>query len=282
MERGKEMIFEMFGKKYRFCDYTEPVQKKYSLTASQGDPWLKYIGSDGVAGHGITAKAGFSKTDLKNRRCLFTVGPWWIDANHSHPGYGCLQLIFVASVRTNIKEQTQKYFDPTLLYPTMRNMKITGQIRGQGVDLKGADLVFWFQCYSEKIERNVNYACIGQPLNNKILDGEINYFALNIDIGNVNDWVCLGSCIEKSDMYGDLNISELDLDKPGSMGFILIPVDVKPLWPDEADQLSISEIGLLHAWPPDVTYLPEGIIAFYELEISYEALYGVEEAWMIS
>lgn len=271
------MQFEIFGKKFEYCNYPEPVQKQYSLRESQGSPWLKYLGTDGIAGHGITAKAGYSKPDRKGRQCIFSVGPWWLDTNHAHPGYGCLQLIMVASVRMNINTPSQKLFDPSLLYPTLQNMKINGRIRGTDVDLKGADLVFWFQCYSEKIKKHVNYACVGQPLNEKLTDGKINDFELNIDIGQAQDWVCLGSCIDKNDKYGNLDIRELDLDKPDSIGFIVIPVEVKPLWTEEVDQISVSDIGLMHAWPPDISNLPKGTIAFYDLDISYEARYGLEQ-----
>ena len=275
MNNNVEYIFDVGGEKYGVVTSDTIQQRRYSLTASKGFPWLTYLGSHGVAGSGVMTYAGYSKGDLFGRRFLFSTSPWWVDANHSHPGYGSLSLVFFAFLRPDHPKMKVIPVNPALCYPNMRNMKICGMIRGQDVDLKGADLVFWFQCYSEKIAKQVNYALVGQPLNDKVMDGKLNDFELNIDIGNKNDWVCLGSCDEKNNLYGFLNINELNCVKPLNMGFILVPVDAKPRWPDECNAISSMDLSMNLNWPIDTAFLPMGTIALYELEIDYFSQYGV-------
>lgn len=251
------------------------LHRSYSLESSNGFPWRTYAGTDRISGNGIISSASYSKTDSRGRRFLFSVGPWWLDANHSHPGFGGLSLIFFAFVRQIPGWIGPLSLYPTLLYPNMRGMKIRGKIRGHDVDLKGADLVFWFQCYSRKIGKRVNYACIGQPLNDRLIDGNINEFEMKIDIGTIDDWVCLGSCDEKSDLYGNLDLRELDLDTPDNIGFILAPIEARPLWADECNVASQIDLGLNRTWPIDIGSLPTGAIAMYELEIDYYSNYEI-------
>jgi len=269
--------FILDGKAYAVKRSDIPVRKKYNLNASRGFPWMTYTGNDRIAGNGYPLPALYSKEDTLGRRFLFSVGPWWIDANHSSPGYGFLSLVFHCLLRPDQKDQ-HMCFDLSLCYPDMRNMKIRGKIRGHNVDLKGADFVFWFQCYSKKIEKKVNYALTGQTLNDKILDGKINEFELRVDAENNDDWVCLGSCLDKSSIYGNLPIGKIDLDTPINMGFILIPIDVRPIWSEE--YLTTLPINLIKEsaqsmWPVKTNLLPEGTIAFYELEIDYYSHYQI-------
>jgi len=251
------------------------LRRSYSLESSKGFPWRTYAGWDRICGGGIISQASYSKTDSNGRRFLFSVGPWWLDANHSHPGFGSLSLIFFAFVRQIPECVGSIVLDPTLLYPNMRGMKIRAKIRGYDVDLKGADLVFWFQCYSRKIGKRVNYACIGQPLNDRLIDGNINDFEMKIDIGTTDDWVCLGSCDEKIDLYGNLDLQELDLDTPDDMGFVLVPIEARPLWADECNVASQMDLGPNGTWPIDISSLPTGAIAMYELEIDYYSDYEI-------
>jgi hypothetical protein len=273
MNNDVEYLFEMDGKKYKVVRTGNVLQRTYVLNVPQGFPWLRYSGSKGVCGDGIVDRSLYSVPDTLGRQYLFSTGPWWVDANHSNPGYGYLSLVFFCHLQLD----KRAIFDPNLCYPNMHGMKIRGKIRGHNVDLKGSDLVFWFQCYSEKIAKNVNYALIGQPLNDKLMDGNINEFELNVDIDHYDDWICLGSCHEKRDRYGDLDIRELDLDKPSSMGFILVPIDVKPIWPDECNFRTSMPMNLYAEldWPIDTRSIPTGIIALYELEIDYHSEYQV-------
>ncbi len=275
MKDANEHMIDGLGNKYRVVRVDNILQRQrtYFLSVSRGSPWLRYSGSKGVCGDGIIDEALYSEPDTLGRQYLFSEGPWWVDANHSNPGYGCLSLVFFCHLRPD----RGLVFDPNLSYPNMRGMKIRGKIRGHNVDLKGADFVFWFQCYSEKIAKNVNYALVGQPLNDKLTDGNINEFELDVDIERYDDWICLGSCHEKSDLYGTLDIRELDLDKPSSMGFILAPIDAKPIWPDECS-FKLSRPIILYSqlvWPIDTQSLPVGVIALHELEIDYYSEYQV-------
>ena len=275
MKNVVEYTFEMMGQKYCVVRCETIRKRKYTLAAGSY-PWMTYVGCDGVIGNGMTFPALYSQADVSGRRCIFSVGPWWVDGNHSSPGYGYLSLVFLCLLRPD-KLQVM-LFDPNICYPTMKNMKIRGKIRGANIDLKGSDLVFWFQCYSEKLGKNINYALVGQPLNDKLMDGNINDFELNIDINNYDDWVCLGSCEKKSSLYDDLDIKELQLDKPINMGFILIPVDVKPIWTEERSTDETMNLDFESQWPVDVELLPMGTIAFYELEIDYESYYEIVQA----
>jgi len=277
MENNIEQVFFLGDKKCAVIKSNTPLQKTYSLSESQGFPWLTYLGADGVAGSGIMSPPGYSKPDSMGRCFLFSVSPWWVDANHSYPGYGSLHLIFLANLRPVHPTIKGIPFDSSLVHPNMRDMKLRGKIRGHGVDFKGADLVFWFQCYSEKISRSVNYALVGQPLNDKLIDGKINDFEVNVDIGKSEDWVCLGSCDQKSDLYGYLEINDLDLDMPSSMGFILVPVDTKPLWPNECNAVTTIDLGLNNKWPIDPRLLPTGCIALYDLVIDYYTYYDIKQ-----
>lgn len=273
MNNTIESIFQMKDKEYCVVRSDTIQQRKYSLSASKGYPWMTYSGDDKIVGPGTANPALYSKADIFGRQFLFSMGPWWVDGNHSFPGYGYLSLVFLALLRPD--KLHGMLFDPSLCYPNMREMKIRGKIRGHNIDLKGADFVFWFQSYSEKTAKNINYALIGKPLNDKITNGEINEFELKIDVEAVDDWVCLGSCSEKNHIYGDLDIKKLDHDKPVDMGFILTPIDVQPHWPDECGELPAMNLSLKHQWPIDISLLPIGSIAIYELEIKYYSQYQI-------
>lgn len=262
-------------KEYKVVKSASVVQRTYSMKTSQGYPWMTYVGTDRTAGFGMIPPAGYSKPDKDGSRFLFSVGPWWVDANQAHPGYGSLSIIFFTYVVPNPPGIKHFLFDPSLCYPNMRNMKIRGNIRGHNVDLRGGDFVFWFQCYSERIGKYLNYACIGQPLNDKLLDGNINHFELNIDIGKGDDWVSLGSCDEKSELYGNLELKELSLDTPLDMGFIIVPIDAKPLWNTECEEILPLDLGIGCRWPVNVDRLPKGTIAIYDLEIEYSSNYEI-------
>lgn len=273
MNQTPEYHFKLGNKEYTVKKSDTLLRRTYNLDVSRGFPWMTYTGNDRIAGDGCPKPALYSKPDNRGRQYLFSVGPWWVDANHSTPGYGYLSLVFLCLLRP---EQIQNMcFDPSLSFPNINGMKIKGKIRGHNVDLKGADFVFWFQCYSEKIGKKVNYAFIGQPLNDEILDGNIRDFELDIDISATDNWVCLGTSIEKSYMYADLPIEMLDTVEPIDMGFILIPVDAKPVWSDEYGAASPLNLSLDSMWPIDAASLPHGAIAIHELEIDYDSYYQV-------
>ncbi len=59
------------------------------------------------------------------------------------------------------------------------------------------------------------------------------------------------------------------------MGFILVPVDVKPIWPEEGHKVSPINLRLESMWPVDTKTLPTGAIALYELEVDYYSQYQV-------
>ena len=141
--------FKKGEKTFRVDKSWSVVQRRYSLSESKGYPWIKYSGSNVAQGDGIVSIADYSRADINERRFLYSNGPWWVDANHSHPGFGSLSIIFFAFVKAMAIKGEYCPIEPTLAYPDMRKMKISGKIRGYNVDLKGADLVFWFQCYSE-------------------------------------------------------------------------------------------------------------------------------------
>lgn len=271
-----EHFFEFYGKNCCVVSSDTLLKRTYNLNDAQGYPWMVYSGTDRIAGDGYQFPALYSKIDKLGRRFLFSSGPWWIDANHVHPGYGYLSLVFCCRLAPD-KAQQGTSFDPNLCYPNLKEMKIRGKIRGCHVDLKGSDFVFWFQCYSDKIKKHVNYALVGQPLNAEVLDGHINDFELDIDIRNPGDWVCLGSCIEKSDRYGSLDINELDTIKPASMGFILTPIDAKPVWADECDLTAPLNLSYESVWPINPQALPIGTIAMYDLVIEYYSRYKIVE-----
>ncbi len=273
MDDITECRFSAGGREYVVKRSDKLLRRTYNMNTFRGHPWMTYSGADRIEGDGIIKPALYSQADSLGRQYLFSTGPWWVDANHSHPGYGYLSLVFIAVLRPD--QMREMSFNPNLSYPTMRNMKITGKIRGNNVDLKGADLVFWFQCYSDKIGKKVNYALIGQTLNDKLVNGKVNEFELNIDAPVNDDWVCLGSCIEKSYMYGDLPIEDLDSDKPINMGFVLIPLNVKPIWPDEFSAVSPMNLNPESLWPVDTALLPTGAIALYALDIDYYSNYQV-------
>lgn len=273
MNETIEYRFSAGRKEYVVKRSDKLLRRTYNMNTFRGHPWMTYSGTDRIEGDGIIKPALYSQADSLGRQYLFSIGPWWVDANHSHPGYGYLSLVFIALLRPD--QMQEMSFNPTLSYPTMRNMKIAGKIRGNSIDLKGADLVFWFQCYSDKIGKKVNYALIGQTLNDKLINGKINDFELDIDVSDTNNWICLGSCIEKSYIYGELPIGEVDTDKPINMGFILIPLDVKPIWPDELNSVSPMNLSPDSMWPVDTSLLPAGAIALYELEVDYYSNYQV-------
>jgi len=275
MSVAAEYLFKMRGRHYCVVKSDVLLKRTYNLSQAQGYPWMTYAGADRTTGNGNLSPALYTIPDKLGNQYLYSTGPWWVDGNHAPPGYGYLSLVFLCLLRPD-KLQNMS-FDPHLCYPNMREMNIRGKIRGHSADLKGADLLFWFQCYSEKTEKNINYALIGKPLNEKLLNGKINDFELNVDVENTEDWVCLGSCAEKSHLYGELDLNNLDAAKPLNMGFILTPMDVKPVWPDECDLSSPMNLTTESLWPIDTHSLPTGTIAIYDLEIEYYSQYKILE-----
>ena len=271
----EEQLFQRGNRQYLVRKLDAAVKRKYRLPAG-GYPWMTYTGSNNATGSGFVIPALVSQTDKAGRRFLFSSSPWWVDANHAGPGYGYLSLVFFSLLRADYLPEM--LFDPGLSYPNMHDMKIRGELRGYNVDLKGADFVFWFQCHSRKIAKNVNYIYTGRTLNHEILNGNVTHFELSIDIADTDRWVCLGSSNEKAQQYGNLPVDELDPVRPIDMGFILAPLDARPVWP--ADYRAVSPLNIISesvvsVWPLDTDSLPGGTIALFNLEIEYFSQYQV-------
>jgi len=268
-----DSTFSRHNQHFRLLKSLTPQKRRYSLAKSPTRSWFSYRGAHGQTGQSIRAAVPLSKRASNGRSFLFSNGPWWIDPNHAHPGYGSLHLIFFTPVDPMHTSNHELPIDAHFIYPNMQSMTIQGALRGDHINLQGSDLLFWFQCYSKKINRYVNYALIDQPLNKHLLCGELSLFSLTVDIRQKDQWVCLGSSTERSDLYGDLPISELELDKVINCGFILTPIELQPIWQAEADNLSLVELAYESKWPINTDLLPTGCIALYDLQIDYDSHY---------
>lgn len=278
----KKQTFEHNQRRYQLFYSDVPIRRCYRLTHASRN-WLCYSGAHGFYGMGMAAPVPLSMPDQQGRRFRFSVGPWLVDPNHAAPGYGDLNLIFFTALDPTEPSNKNLPLDGELICPSLRDMKIRGAIRGANVELKGGDLLFWFQCYSSKLKKRLNYALTEQPLNRFVASGEVTPFSLDIDIGAVDQWTSLGSSAERSDLYADLPIESLDNERVINCGFIIAPISVLPLFPDEivsdgpkAKVISSLDLSWQAAWPMDPSLLPTGCIALYELEIEHNSHYRVQ------
>jgi hypothetical protein len=237
--------------------------------------WCSYIGSEGVLGSGHVSQL-LATTDVNGEPFTLSTGPWWIDANHASDYERHLSLIFFSSVNPIL--QGNFPCNPHLLLPALETIHFDGQIKTDNLDLKGAEIVFWFQARHKKTQQSQNYALTGYPVK---LAKQQNWtdFKLKIDFRETQAWTSLGSHPSKSNAYLDLPIESIeDNFEILSIGLILYPLKFRFLWPElmpqSCDAINLISDQAVH-WPVDSRTLPSGTIAIRREHITYSSYYAL-------
>lgn len=130
-----------------------------------------------------------------------------------------------------------------------RGAVVRGSVRGSGVDLRGASLVFWFQGFDRPTGKFVNVALVGAPLDRLVTSGGWRHFELPLR-DDPSLWKCMGASTFNETTYGAAPVGRVLGDVNHSFGFILYPL--RDRHPD----------GSL-----DLTNLPAGRIEFDTIEV---------------
>lgn len=147
--------------------------------------------------------------------------PWWLDNNHAPPGAGYLNLLAF----TYMGKPTGPA-DPTSALDLTNGLFVIS-MKTENLDLKGAQLLFWFQVVSPN-GKYTNYALIGAP----IYQGSSVMQSNQIYVYLPNDskmWQCLGSSDARSDTYGcSISFQDAIKNVNNDFGLIIMPTQSDP------------------------------------------------------
>jgi len=269
------ITLECLNQVFEITESSELGHRRYKLDADH-HPWLNYFGNDGGSARDPHVALPHNGHD----NALISVSPWSIDGNHADPGYGYLSLVLLAYTNT-VQKPEGVIFHPNLALPNMQNMRIKGKLRGVDINSAGAELVFWFQMPNKAGNKAINYACIKQPITHLLMTGQEETFEINLDIRDFDQWVCLGSCKEKEEVYDTVDpqdiVSELDAGiSPYNMGFVFLGYQPQALISDQVPKLSPMDFCFPCRWPVDPDSIPQGTIFWYDIEIDYHSYYTVK------
>lgn len=252
---------------------SELKQGFYSQNKDQHIRWGTFIGTHGAQGRAIPSDA-MRAFDINDQPFMMSSGPWWIDGNHASNDHNYLSLVFY--FYSSPVEGTTHFFNRDLCFLVVEDLNIKGTLQTHNLDLKGADLGFWVQCRCNKTGKFGNYFS-KQNLNHAI-SNEPRDFELNLNLKDVDSWISLGSCAERSDVYDDIPIEDLlDDHTLISLGFIIYPYSLKHILQDKMKKSHTANVFLdfnagysTTGWPVDTSMLPTGTILMSNLEISYK------------
>jgi len=149
--------------------------------------------------------------------------PWWLDPNHAPPGAGYLSLLTWIYLDAGPGTSTEHLKEIDLRGATLRLA-----IRIHNLDLKGGQLVFWFQTAMPD-GRSVNYVYTGMPLSSRLIHpDELNLIEVELS-SDAAVWTCLGSAEDRTDTYGCIPLAEAISRVDYDFGLIIFPVDASPL-----------------------------------------------------
>jgi hypothetical protein len=206
---------------------------------------------------------GMSQPEIRDG-VFIARGPWWIDYNHAPPGGGYLHLLAVLHTHesyVNDKTRTlagDNRFVAGGFSRDLTNARLTVRLRGN-VDLQGAQLVLLAQ--GDLPHTRVNYVLTGQPFE-ITPDWSEQTVTLTPD---PDQWRCLGSRHDRTDLYGCGEIADLLRDVNCDLILVLFPLTIVPLTP--IDDLHTPRAGLDYA--VDQSALPNGVVEFDTIRIDY-------------
>ena len=64
--------------------------------------------------------------------------------------------------------------------------------KSEALDLRGGELVFWFQAHDRYIYKAVNYAFTKHPIEPEALQGEFHNVCMQLT-DSLDDWTCMGT-----------------------------------------------------------------------------------------
>jgi len=146
--------------------------------------------------------------------------PWWLDPNHRPPGgYGYLMLLGWTQMKLwNLCVGMESY---TI---DLTNGLLEFNMYVDDLDLKGANVVFWFQTnvdFDAPYGKYVNFALTAYPIESFVVEGAWTNVALPLDPSE-DDWTCMGAAA--GTRYGCAPIDEAMRDVNTNFGFIIIPI----------------------------------------------------------
>ncbi len=149
--------------------------------------------------------------------------PWWLDNNHAPPGAGYLSLLtwlYLGGINDAPTENLKEL--------DLRDAILRVALRVEDLDLKGGQLVFWFQTLMDD-GRYANFAYTGEPLNLLLHRRDArNRIEVTLDPDEAR-WTCLGTSQSRGDTYGCMPLADAMGKVNTDFGFIIFPVDGSPL-----------------------------------------------------
>lgn len=158
--------------------------------------------------------------------------PWWPDPNHDIRADGTLGVNLVAYLYS--RDLLPNVHDREI---DLRHARLEFRIRGNGLALGGAELVFWVQARPKGFKHFVNLALTGRPITPEAASGDWTGVVLELDPDA--EWTCLGAGPLRHETYGCATPGEVLSDVNRDFGFILYPVPLDKS-ADRAPRGSIS------------------------------------------
>jgi len=194
--------------------------------------------------------------------------PWFLDANHAHPGAGYLHLILWIYTDSRWYQPGARGVE-RLPYRTssfadqgkskdLRNARLTVRLRGE-VDLKGAQLLVLAQATTSKTTANMVLSGQPIPLTENWSDQTI------VLANDPKQWTCLGARKGREEEYGCDAIDTVLADVNCDLIFVLFPLKVTPAWPGTDSPGRYGGVD----YPADIQNLPKGLIQFESIRIEY-------------
>lgn len=218
---------------------------------------------DGSGGWIVWEKGGPLRPDVRDG-VFYSHGPWWVDYNHAPPGAGYLHLL--ACLHTHRDFVTDHLVDVAGANRyieqgksrNLTNAKVTVRIRGE-LDLKGAEVVLLVQ--ADIPGTRANFVLTGQPIH---ITPQWSEQTIRL-VPDANQWTCLGSRHDRTDIYGCGDIADALRDLNVDMIFCLFPLNVAPT--TEVDNPHTLRAG--EDYEVDQHWLPHGVVMLDTITIEY-------------
>lgn len=230
---------ETFAPGQHLPSLPEPGEVEYVEAFTQGSMgWRSIQWRDG---------ASDADTEWNSDGYVRIAGPWWPDTNQDRGADGQRVLNVVAYLLSS-RLKPHVHFHQI----DFRNAVVTIRLRGEGVVLRGANLVFWVQAKPVGGTHAVNFALTGQPLGEAI--GREGWTTVKLTLDRQGDWTCLGAHPNLEDRYGCAPIEDVLADVNADFGLLFYPVRVSPgvtdvgEWP--AGTILIDEIRIRYRLTP--------------------------------
>lgn len=191
--------------------------------------------------------------------------PWWIDYNHAPPGAGYLHMLFCLLTKgpgfseAYIEAGGTNHFVEQNFSTDFTNARITFRMKGE-LKARSSQIVFLVQTTINGLTSA--WALTGFPLtlNEDWTEQTI------VTIPDQDKWTCLGSRVDRSKFYGQIDLRVVLKNVNANIMLILFPLQVVPMGPISEDP------HLLRAgrdYPVWNSYLPEGYVILDEIKIEF-------------